>query len=461
MKTSFHFGLLGISKSENDDLIRFIKKYIPHANFSYLEQVPMDLSKFRSVILNIHWLRAQPEESLAYLRDYSLQGFPLHLYGVEKNFEDLAVAVDLANGVLLMGPFDENMGKSLQKEKSSGKSLPLELQGPFQGIFDHLNDFMPAKDDDDFYSILDKLMQKNYGTAPLVVFSSRKGEEGLLDLSVKKRTKWNIDSFIKHYDEDQVDSFLRDKVSKQELSFVEDRFYHDAASALNFIPLGQDDKQFHWGVFSAKDIKVEEFSSFVQIVRYAFQQFLIRKLERKLTSLVYVDDVTGLFNQRRLRLDLDEAITNYEEKQTEFSVLFIDIDHFKKVNDSYGHRIGSLVLMNLAKLLKRILRETDLVYRYGGDEFVVIIPNEHQIPELGQKIGMRILNSVAKTTFEPDGKVKLNIGVSIGVSDFPADAKTKEDILVTADVMMYKAKASGRGRVCYAKAFLDDKDSTS
>ncbi|GAB4010256.1 MAG: hypothetical protein Fur0010_02540 [Bdellovibrio sp.] len=174
---------------------------------------------------------------------------------------------------------------------------------------------------------------------------------------------------------------------------------------------------------------------------------------RKLEHLVHVDDVTGLFNQRKLFKDLDEAVDRYNNFKEEFAVLFIDIDHFKSVNDGHGHLVGTQILVDMASILRNCLRETDLIYRYGGDEFVLIVRDVNL--DLAKIIGHRILDTVKNSPFmarekdiHEDAEKVVHLTVSIGISLFPRDAKTRDDIIAQADKMMYQAKESGRGRVC-------------
>lgn len=210
-----------------------------------------------------------------------------------------------------------------------------------------------------------------------------------------------------------------------------------------------------------------------------FQQISNFNVNRQLSHLIYIDDVTGLYNQRKLYLDLDTCIQKHASNKEIFSVLFIDIDHFKRVNDKYGHLIGSALLVELSKELQKIVRETDLIYRYGGDEFVIILPNIDG--ELACKIGLRILEIIKGKRFNikavtnhsssqstpenynplmdngvnpnppisDNSTVILQLSVSIGVAAYPLDASSKEDILSHADDMMYNAKENGRGLVCH------------
>lgn len=217
---------------------------------------------------------------------------------------------------------------------------------------------------------------------------------------------------------------------------------------------GTDDFQYYLGLFRIpkKESLNEEFLKYLlRFVRNSFVQIQRWKNMEKVNSLIHIDDVTGLYNQRKLTEDLDVHIVKYKEKGEKFSALFMDIDHFKKVNDMHGHMAGTQVLADLGKVLKRVMRESDMLYRYGGDEFVVLVPNATKV--IARNIAVRILDVVKKTEFEVEGK-PFNIAVSIGVAIFPNDARNGQEVLEMADRMMYCAKKAGRGRVCMATEFF-------
>lgn len=182
----------------------------------------------------------------------------------------------------------------------------------------------------------------------------------------------------------------------------------------------------------------------------------------KLKSLVHIDDVTGLYNQRKFLKDIDDCILKYEETGEVFSVIFIDIDHFKSVNDGHGHLVGTQLLSDVANVLNRVVRETDLSYRYGGDEFVIIVPTCDV--KNAKEVGLRILNGISKEDFYVseekgmNGSHNFKLSVSVGVATYPVDARTRVEIISFADKMMYKAKQSGRGKVCCAGEMFTEEE---
>lgn len=170
-----------------------------------------------------------------------------------------------------------------------------------------------------------------------------------------------------------------------------------------------------------------------------------KEKEFNLETLAKTDAVTGLYNQRKLSEDLESAVKLHEQKHDKFSIMFLDVDHFKDVNDSHGHLVGSQLLQDIGTVLVYILRGTDHVYRYGGDEFVVIMP--HVDIKVVYDIASRVLKKIKNTEFKIEGGEIYRLSVSIGIAEYPTDAKSAFEIIKFADEMMYMSKRSGRGKV--------------
>ncbi|WP_409252392.1 diguanylate cyclase [Bacillus sp. SCS-153A] len=165
------------------------------------------------------------------------------------------------------------------------------------------------------------------------------------------------------------------------------------------------------------------------------------------------DPITGLYNQFYFNTQIDQEIKR-SNNENEFALLFIDVDHFKRVNDQLGHLEGDRILESIGKLIKEQLRDQDLVARYGGEEFVVLIPDCK--PETALKVAERIRSSIASY---PVAKGLLPVTVSIGVSTYPQNGKDKKGLIYSADTAMYVSKAQGRNRVTLSSLGISEKDS--
>jgi diguanylate cyclase len=161
------------------------------------------------------------------------------------------------------------------------------------------------------------------------------------------------------------------------------------------------------------------------------------------------DALTGLPNRVAFRQGLDQGLIQAKRHSWGLAVLFIDIDNFKNINDSYGHEMGDKVLQMVANRLKSFVRDEDIVSRWGGDEFVCLlfeVKQEADVTRLAEKMTNRIAEAC-----EFDGN-SLSIGVSIGIALYPADGDTADVLFKNADTAMYKAKGTERRAVLFRES---------
>ncbi len=173
-----------------------------------------------------------------------------------------------------------------------------------------------------------------------------------------------------------------------------------------------------------------------------------RAVER-IQELTITDDCTGLYNARHLYKTLEAEVYRSARFGYEFSVLFLDLDHFKKVNDTHGHLIGSKLLAEIGYSIKSHLRLIDYAFRYGGDEFVVLLPQTGK--ESALVVARRIRDVFRNSLFCRDEGLNLNVRASMGVATYPEDAKTAHEIIRQADEMMYMVKNSTRDNISVAR----------
>lgn len=164
-------------------------------------------------------------------------------------------------------------------------------------------------------------------------------------------------------------------------------------------------------------------------------------------ALSFRDDLTVAHNRRCLEAELPKAVRDAAAHGEAISLLFLDVDNLKALNSQFGHPIGSKVLTTVAQEALRIIRNQDRLYRYGGDEFCILIPGTSALG--GAKLGERLIQRLMETPLLI-GEEQVPISISIGIAAFPAHADGAEHLLERADRALFKAKKEGKGRVIIA-----------
>jgi two-component system cell cycle response regulator len=163
-------------------------------------------------------------------------------------------------------------------------------------------------------------------------------------------------------------------------------------------------------------------------------------------EMAVTDGLTGLHNRRYLDSHLQTLFDRAVSRKRPLSVMMTDLDRFKSVNDTYGHDAGDLVLREFARRLRKNVRGIDLACRFGGEEFIVVMPDTEA--HIAEMVGERIRSEIAATPFSlGEGRAALPVTVSVGVSSLRRGADTPEDLMKRADLALYEAKTGGRNRV--------------
>ncbi len=214
----------------------------------------------------------------------------------------------------------------------------------------------------------------------------------------------------------------------------------DMDSKVRSIELETDD-------FLIKPIVGRELQARVKILLEKKRQLdnLRSHYEKAMNSAV-VDWLTGLYNHGYFKKFLDLEIKKSIRQRYPISLIMMDIDNFKKYNDSYGHPIGDVILQELAQVIRNSVREVDLVARYGGDEFAIVMP--YSDGEDGLKVAQRIDEAIRTFGFSPKVPIQgANLTVSMGVAWYPGDAVHVDELIHTADQKLYGAKTKGRNQI--------------
>lgn len=169
---------------------------------------------------------------------------------------------------------------------------------------------------------------------------------------------------------------------------------------------------------------------------------------QRIHELTITDDCTTLYNARHLNFMLDTEIYRSHRYSYEFSIIFIDLDHFKAVNDTHGHLMGSKLLGEIGNVVKNNCRLIDFAFRYGGDEFVLLLPQTSK--ENACRVARRLHSLIKNTVWLKDEGLSVRLTASVGVASFPVDSADKAGLLHLADEAMYLVKNTTRDRVAAA-----------
>ena len=208
-------------------------------------------------------------------------------------------------------------------------------------------------------------------------------------------------------------------------------------------------KTYSVGIFAPETFTVlmARFSPFL-LVAYVTSMLAadILSAKKKITLLSQTDDLTGLLNMRAFNLILDKEIARVSRYKQPFTVVMIDVDGLKSVNDKYGHVAGSRLVKTIGISIRDCVRSYDVLARYGGDEFVILMTQTSH--ENARMVSERIRAAIHNTSFDMNGS-RVASTVSIGIASFPDSVETANEVLEKADIALYKSKQTGRDRITW------------
>lgn len=196
----------------------------------------------------------------------------------------------------------------------------------------------------------------------------------------------------------------------------------------NMGPLRDENKAIKWLYITVHDV--------TEIAIY----------EQKLIEVNMKDGLTGIFNRRFLEQRLKEEFAKTKRYSTPFSIIMMDIDFFKKVNDNYGHLCGDFILKSVSAQVAKMIRDTDMIARYGGEEFCCMLPETNM--EGAIILAERCRKAIEEQEFIFQG-TPIKVTISLGLAEMQEGVDSPDNLIKQADVCLYKAKESGRNRVVY------------
>lgn len=351
--------------------------------------------------------------------------------------------------------YKENL--KIQSESTSTAQLKLNnilndllMKSTFSNEFRNLSDFLNYERIlvEKLFSLLSSFVE--YNVAGIYFSSPDDFAENILyiDTLGKNYSKSLLNDvsrdFFKSMEERKTIKNSKFEVIRMLLGKETDYQISDFASKI-IIPLIFD-KKLIGGIcfYTAQDINYTSFRYFDIMISELLAIFKMKYQYTEKEFMSVLDGLTGLYNRRQFEISIEQEFNRTKRHPADFSLAILDIDFFKKVNDTYGHQYGDYVLKTVADLMKQSFRKTDLLYRYGGEEMVIIMP-ETNIENALLPV-QRLRKTVEDYDFEYNN-VKSKVTVSIGLSMNYQDFTNASDILKSADNALYKAKESGRNRV--------------
>lgn len=252
-----------------------------------------------------------------------------------------------------------------------------------------------------------------------------------------------------------AEEFIISEIISKHCGNVEGDIFSEFFSILTHINVSEEQARLYWQQVINHRIKISKKLGRDIGFRVALLDYFLninKKLDNPtfieihlyefLTKLTLIDELTFIYNRRFFDSTIDKEFSRAKRYDLELSLFFFDLDDFKQVNDNYGHVTGDLVLQKVGTLLNEVIRKEDLPCRYGGEEFVVILP------ETGKKGALAFANRVLKAISEIKiSNMDNKITISGGIATFPKDVSNVDDLIIFADKAMYRAKFTGKGKI--------------
>lgn len=299
--------------------------------------------------------------------------------------------------------------------------------------YDFFSEFDPAQkkiliiDDDDAYRQSIARLLKSYG---FIVFEAADGQTGIETATTEKPDIILADVVMPRLRGIEMIRRLRLQMGTLLIPVVVITGVHDVRYRIEAYQAGAD-------AVMEKPVDPDELFARIERSLVTYD---------RLSAMTHIDALTGIYNRRYFDTALNTELNRALRHQQIFSLVMLDIDFFKHFNDQYGHHAGDFVLRSVATFVKQSVRKQDIVSRYGGEEFTVIMPLTAKSDS--GKVLDRIRQKLSQTSFDMDnGKHTFQINISVGVAQFPDDAQNETDLINASDQAMYQAKNNGRNNV--------------
>jgi len=303
---------------------------------------------------------------------------------------------------------------------------------------------------DDSSSIRESLIKLMKPSSLFSLILEAENGTNALEILLKKEIHFVIsDVVMPHLDGYKLLSLIRNHERYHDLPFILLTSKKDSKSKIKGISMGASDfvtKPFDQNELMARVKNLLQTKSMQEELRRKNHE--LEKLNQKLKELSVTDSLTNLYNRRFFNERLSIELQRSKRYQLNLACLLLDLDHFKTINDTFGHQKGDHVLQEVAHMVKSLCRSHDVAARFGGEEFILFLCQTHK--EAALKIAERIRGDIESFPFLEKTENSISITVSIGVSGFPhPDIQNVQDMIQCADEALYSAKRAGRNKVIW------------
>lgn len=332
-------------------------------------------------------------------------------------------------------------------------------------LFDSVRKITSATTIKNFYKILDKVFRKSFNIDEYAFIQKNLRSEMLSVQHSMGLSKRQLREIFYRPNEGLVGKVYNEKkpVYIPDLSKLKTFYYYfekkNIKGSIYYLPIF-DNQNVCFGVAKLRKILKDDFSEIERSVLLHLQREIgisFRNVEKfeLLNSKSYVDELTHLFNRRYYNEHFAIEFKRAQRYQHELSLMFIDIDNFKEINDTYGHSVGDVVLQNVSNYIEKHTRGSDICIRYGGDEFLILLPETNR--KAAYEVGSKLKKVVEEMPISINGKLDdLVVGLSIGIASYPEDTIEPKMLIELADRALYEAKKSGKDQIILANASPND-----
>lgn len=440
-----------------EDALAGVQKNPPHVILSDIRMSGMTgiqlLQKIREISQDIQFIIMTSHASLETALDAMRLGAYDYIHKPFEQIDDVIKTVDRTVEKLYLQYQNEQLLGELEEKNQSLAKLNSQISQEKEEVI-RINGLMAqlnkAKNLDDAIQIMLDQSSQLLGGRPVLFFTHLASYMSLVvshSAGMAKESLKNVGVSLKEIDSKEYLNILQNPMSLEPLK----KLMNEGFKVNDYLAIPLEDVGAISGILvtldGVQDVSLRRlFESFIQIFKVSYQNL---QMQKKIHDMAIKDPLTGLYNRRYFNEKLEEELSRSRRTKMPVSLIYMDIDHFKKYNDANGHPMGDVLLKMYGQILRKTSRKNDIVARVGGEEFVIILPHTDK---MGAAIKAEKLRRIIESTPFPHGEKQPlgKVSSSMGVAEYPSHSHNAEEIVKAADEALYQVKSTTRNRVCLA-----------